>query len=41
MFTLGDRNWYLPRFLEWVPEVGHEAPSPSPERPSALAFGTD
>ena len=41
MKLLGDRNWYLPRFLEWVPEVGLEAPSPSSDPPPALAFGTD
>jgi RND superfamily putative drug exporter len=41
MKLLGDRNWYLPRFLEWVPEVGLEAPTPSPDPPPALASGTD
>jgi RND superfamily putative drug exporter len=25
MKLLGDRNWYLPRWLEWLPKVEHEA----------------
>ena len=41
MKLLGERNWYLPRFLQWVPEVGVEAQSPAPDPPPALAFGTD
>ena len=24
MKLLGERNWYLPRWLEWLPRVGHE-----------------
>jgi RND superfamily putative drug exporter len=28
MKLLGDRNWYLPRSLQWLPRVGLEAPSP-------------
>jgi RND superfamily putative drug exporter len=23
MKLLGDRNWYLPRWLEWLPNFGH------------------
>ncbi len=40
MKLLGERNWYLPRFLRWLPTVGLEGPSPADPR-SALAFGTD
>ena len=31
MRVLGDRNWYLPRALRWLPTVAHEAPA-SPRR---------
>ena len=24
MTLLGDRNWYLPRWLEWLPSLEHE-----------------
>jgi RND superfamily putative drug exporter len=24
MTLLGDRNWYLPRWLEWLPRLEHE-----------------
>jgi uncharacterized membrane protein YdfJ with MMPL/SSD domain len=27
MKLLGDRNWYLPRWLEWLPRVGGERPT--------------
>ena len=31
MKLLGDWNWYLPRWLEWLPRLGHEAPpTPAP-----------
>jgi uncharacterized membrane protein YdfJ with MMPL/SSD domain len=26
MKLLGERNWYLPRWLHWLPQVRHEAP---------------
>jgi uncharacterized membrane protein YdfJ with MMPL/SSD domain len=29
MTLLGERNWYLPRWLEWLPRVSHE-PEPAP-----------
>ncbi len=30
MKLLGDRNWYLPRSLRWLPRVGgHREPEPS------------
>jgi RND superfamily putative drug exporter len=28
MKLLGDRNWYLPRWLEWLPKVGVEGRAP-------------
>ena len=27
MKLLGDWNWYLPRWLAWLPTIGREAPS--------------
>ena len=30
MKLLGDWNWYLPSWLEWLPHVGVEGPPPSP-----------
>ena len=35
MKLLGDWNWYLPRWLEWLPRVGHEAET-APRFPRAL-----
>jgi RND superfamily putative drug exporter len=29
MSLLGDRNWYLPRWLEWLPDLRHEAAVPA------------
>ncbi|MET0601922.1 MAG: MMPL family transporter [Baekduia sp.] len=40
MKLLGDWNWYLPRWLEWLPSLGHEesvavvAPTPDEDRES-------
>jgi RND superfamily putative drug exporter len=34
MKLLGDRNWYLPRWLEWLPRLDAEEPAP-PELPTA------
>jgi uncharacterized membrane protein YdfJ with MMPL/SSD domain len=31
MKLLGERNWYLPRWLQWLPHVEPEEPSPAPE----------
>jgi uncharacterized membrane protein YdfJ with MMPL/SSD domain len=28
MKLLGERNWYLPRALRWLPKVGLEGPAP-------------
>ena len=40
MQLLGDRNWYLPRWLEWLPEVHiegrHDEPT-GPERQERVA----
>jgi uncharacterized membrane protein YdfJ with MMPL/SSD domain len=36
MKLLGDWNWYLPSWLEWLPQVSHGAEPPS-ERPRAAA----
>jgi len=30
MKLLGDRNWYLPRSLGWLPRVEHAEPEPVP-----------
>jgi uncharacterized membrane protein YdfJ with MMPL/SSD domain len=44
MKLLGDRNWYLPRWLEWLPQVGPEGAAappiedrepPAPDEPEA------
>ncbi len=36
MKLLGDRNWYLPRWLEWLPRLEHETPR-APEVPAPSA----
>jgi RND superfamily putative drug exporter len=33
MKLLGDWNWYLPRWLEWLPRLEHE---PAPQASAAL-----
>jgi putative drug exporter of the RND superfamily len=41
MELLGDRNWYLPAWLEWLPRVNIEGgiqPERGPAPPSAPAF---
>ena len=35
MRLLGDWNWYLPSWLEWLPHVGIEGPSTPPPAPPA------
>jgi hypothetical protein len=36
MKLLGDWNWYLPRWLEWLPKLGHEpAPKESAPQPAS------
>jgi RND superfamily putative drug exporter len=40
MKLLGDRNWYLPRWLEWLPKLdveGHEAAERHVEIPDTPA----
>jgi RND superfamily putative drug exporter len=34
MKLLGDWNWYLPKWLEWLPRVSGEAPAPAPTHPA-------
>ena len=36
MKLLGDRNWYLPRWLDWLPRLEHETPR-APEAPAPSA----
>jgi RND superfamily putative drug exporter len=33
MALLGERNWYLPRWLQWLPSGGHEDASVDLQRP--------
>ena len=33
MKLLGDWNWYLPKWLEWLPRVSPDAPAPAPATP--------
>ncbi|MCP9487745.1 MAG: MMPL family transporter [Gaiellaceae bacterium MAG52_C11] len=33
MELLGERNWYLPRWLEWLPHLEVESPARVPDRP--------
>ncbi len=35
MKLLGDRNWYLPNWLEWLPSLGPESGQPSTPQPVA------
>jgi len=30
MTLLGPRNWYLPRWLQWLPQISHTTPPPPP-----------
>ena len=39
MKLLGDWNWYLPRWLEWLPEVSHETERPQQGVPSPAPAG--
>jgi putative drug exporter of the RND superfamily len=34
MKLLGDWNWYLPSWLEWLPKIGYEEAG-APEAPAA------
>ena len=33
MKLLGDWNWYLPKWLDWLPRVSPDAPAPAPALP--------
>jgi hypothetical protein len=33
MKMLGDWNWYLPRWLDWLPDFTHERSAKAPEAP--------
>jgi RND superfamily putative drug exporter len=39
MKLLGDRNWYLPRWLEWLPQVGGHEPAERHRDDGALPEG--
>ena len=32
MKLLGEWNWYLPRWLEWLPRLDHEQRAPAAKR---------
>ena len=34
MKLLGDWNWYLPRWLEWLPRLEHERSAGAPPAPA-------
>jgi RND superfamily putative drug exporter len=39
MKLLGDRNWYLPSWLEWLPRVGEHrdaTPPPAEAKPAPV-----
>jgi RND superfamily putative drug exporter len=37
MALLGDRNWYVPRWLAWMPRIPHGGPGrPVPASPVAV-----
>ena len=37
MKLLGDCNWYLPRWLQWLPRLEHESAPAAPAAPEAPA----
>jgi RND superfamily putative drug exporter len=39
MKLLGDWNWYLPRWLEWLPRVAHDEPAPTAVPPRVVVTG--
>ena len=41
MKVLGDWNWYLPSWLEWLPRIGQEDDSPKPPKGPTDAPGAD
>ena len=38
MKLLGDWNWYLPRWLQWIPEIDHEGGSATKKEPKSSGF---
>ena len=36
MKVLGDWNWYLPRWLEWLPHMASEEEAARPDEPGAV-----
>ena len=40
MKLLGDRNWYLPKWLEWLPRLEHEPAPKAPEAPAPAPAAT-
>jgi RND superfamily putative drug exporter len=41
MMLLGDRNWYLPKWLEWLPNLEHERSAEASTAPGAVALPAD
>ena len=41
MKLLGDWNWYLPRWLEWLPKMSGEGTPPAAEKPPTGAPALD
>jgi uncharacterized membrane protein YdfJ with MMPL/SSD domain len=39
MKLLGDWNWYLPRWLQWIPELDHEGGADTPKERKSRGFG--
>jgi hypothetical protein len=39
MKLLGDRNWYLPTWLEWLPRLDHEGSVDQPQPKSSPELG--
>jgi uncharacterized membrane protein YdfJ with MMPL/SSD domain len=39
MKLLGDWNWYLPRWLQWIPELDHEGGATAKKEPETRGFG--
>jgi RND superfamily putative drug exporter len=37
MKLLGERNWYLPRWLEWLPRLDHESPAAPEAKPAPVS----
>jgi len=41
MKLLGPRNWYLPQWLQWLPQISSSTPPPTagqpPKQPVAVA----